>query len=141
MADEESETKGRFVIVLVILFVFAALAGGGIYWYQMSNFPAVVAVTPPDKPKHPDPLGDRGALVPISPDLLHVTSIALGNPRLTIVNGKRLAEEDWLIVKTPNGDTSVRVFSIQDGLVQFKHGKDTLDARLQTPQGQQPPPH
>jgi hypothetical protein len=141
IADEESETKRSFVMVILILFVFAALAAGAIYWWQMSSFPSVVAITSPDKPKRPDPLGDRGALVPISPDLLHVTSIALGNPRLTIVNGKRLAEEDWLIVKTPNGDTSVRVVSIQDGHVQFKHGKDTLDARLQMPQGQTPRPH
>lgn len=140
--DEESESKGRFLIVILILFVFAALAAGAFYWYQMSSLPAVEAITAPEKPKKPDPLGDRGALIPISPDQLHVTSIALGNPRLTIVNGKRLAEEDWLIVKTPNGDASVRVVSIQDGHVQFQHGKSTLDARLQMPPpGQPPPPH
>ena len=140
ITDEESESTGRFLIVILILFVVAALAAGAFYWYQMSSLPAVVAITAPEKPKHPDPLGDRGVLVPISPDLLHVTSIALGNPRLTIVNGKRLAEEDWLIVKTPNGDASVRVVSIQDGHVQFKHGKDTLEAKLQATQGQ-PSPH
>lgn len=140
IAGEESETKSYFLVILLILFVFAALAAGSIYWYQTSHFPVVVAITPPDRPLHPDPLGDRGALVPISPDLLHVTSIALGSPRLTIVNGKRLAEEDWLIVKTPNGEASVRVVSIEDGVVRFKHGGNTLDARLQTPQGQ-PQPH
>ena len=95
------------------------------------NSPIVVAISPPDRPVRPDPLGDRRALVPISPEMLHVTSIALGNPRLTIVNGKRLAEEDWLVVKTPVGEGSVRVISIQDGFVRFKHGGETIDARLQ----------
>jgi hypothetical protein len=137
-AEEESTGK-RFVVVLLILFALAAFAAGSIYWYQTRHFPVVVAIAPPDRPLHPDPLGNRGRLVPISPDVLHVTSIAMGKPRLTIVNGKRLAEEDWLVVKTPSGEASVRVLSIEDGLVRFKHGGETIDARLQTIQ--RPVPH
>ena len=140
IADEESSSGKYFLIVLLILVGFATFAAGSIYWYQTRHFPVVVSIAPPDKPLHPDPLGNRGAVVPISPDLLHVTSIAMGNPRLTIVNGKRLAEEDWLIVKTPNGEASVRVLSIQDGIVRFKHGGNTLEAKLQATQGQ-PSPH
>jgi hypothetical protein len=63
--------------------------------------------------------------------MLHVSSIALGNPRLTIVNGKRLAENDWLVVSTPLGDASVRVIQIEDGVVRFKHGEETIAAKLQ----------
>jgi hypothetical protein len=138
--DAEDESSGkRFLVLLLILFGLAAFAAGSIYWYQTRHFPVVVAITPPDRPLHPDPLGNQGALVPISPDLLHVTSIAMGKPRLTIVNGKRLAEEDWLVVKTPNGEASVRVVSIDDGLVRFKHGGETINARLQTVQS--PVPH
>ncbi len=136
---EESSSGKRFIIVLLILFGLAAFAGGSVYWYQTRHFPVVVTITPPDRPLHPDPLGDRGALVPISPDMLHVTSIAMGKPRLTIVNGKRLAEEDWLVVKTPNGEASVRVVSIADGQVRFKHGGETIDAHLQAVQS--PAPH
>lgn len=136
----EDPTAGRhFLFVLLILFGLAAFAAGSIYWYQTRHFPVVVTIAPPDRPLHPDPLGNRGSLVPISPDSLHVTSIAMGNPRLTIVNGKRLAEEDWLVVKTPNGDASVRVLSIQDGMVRFKHGGATIDAPLQVVQS--PAPH
>lgn len=131
IGDEASPVGRSFLFVLGIIFLCALLAAGAIYWIESRHFPVVVAISPPDRPLHPDPLGDRGSLVPINPDMLHVTSIALGNPRLTIVNGKRLAEEDWLVVKTPNGEASVRVISIQDGFVRFKHGGETIDARLQ----------
>jgi hypothetical protein len=137
--DDESSSGRHLLVILIVLLGFAAFAAGGIYWYQTRNLPVVVAISPPDG-RDKDPLGKRGALVPISPDLLHVTSIALGNPRLTIVNGKRLAEEDWLVVKTPNGEASVRVISIEDGFVRFKHGGNTIDAKLQLAQAS-PSPH
>jgi hypothetical protein len=139
VVEDESATGRNLLTVLILLLGFAAFAAGGIYWYQARHFPIVVAITPPDQPAHPDPLGKQGALVPVSPDMFHVTSIALGNPRLTIVNGKRLAEEDWLVVKTPVGEASVRVISIMDGMVRFKHGGETIDAPLQIIQS--PPPH
>jgi hypothetical protein len=138
--DEESSAGQRLLVLLLVFLGLAISAAGTIYWIQSRNFPVVVAISPPDRPAKPDPLGDRGTLVPVGPDLLHVTSIALGNPRLTIVNGKRLAEEDWLVVKTPQGEASVRVILIQDGLVRFKHGGETIDARLQLATGS-PAPH
>ena len=140
MTAEESSTGRRLLIVFMIFLGLGIFAAGIVYWVQARQFPVVVAITPPDKPTKPDPLGNRGTLVPVSPDLLHVTSIALGSPRLTIVNGKRLAEEDWLVVKTPNGEASVRVLSIQDGLVKFKHGGETINAPLQLVQDK-PSPH
>jgi hypothetical protein len=137
--DETASRGGRFLLVLGILFGLALFAAGAVYWFEMRRFPVVVAISPPDG-RDKDPLGNRGALIPLSPDLIHVTSIALGSPRLTIVNGKRLAEEDWLVVKTPQGEASVRVISIQDGFVRFKHGGNTIDARLQAAQAT-PSPH
>ena len=128
---EESPSSRNFLVTLLVLLGFATFAAGAIYWYQARHFPVVVAISPPDPIRDKDALGKPGVLVPVSPDLLHVTSIAMGNPRLTIVNGKRLAEEDWLVVKTAAGEASLRVISIQDGLVKFKHGGETLDARLQ----------
>jgi hypothetical protein len=128
--DEESSAGRRLLVLLLILLGLAVSAAGTIYWIQSRHFPVVVAISPPDD-RDKDLLGNRRTLIPLSPDLLHVTSIALGNPRLTIVNGKRLAEQDWLVVKTPQGEASVRVISIQDGLVRFKHGGETIDARLQ----------
>jgi hypothetical protein len=136
---EESSTSRRLLVVLTILLGLAIFAAGAIYWLETRKFPVVVAISPPDG-RDKDPLGKQSAVVPVSPDLLHVTSIALGTPRLTIVNGKRLAEEDWLVIKTPAGEASVRVISIQDGLVRFKHGGETIDARLQVTEAK-PTPH
>jgi len=135
---EESSTGRRLLVLLIIVLGFAVFAAGVIYWIQSRQFPIVVAISPPDI-RDTDSTGKRGVLIPLSPDLIHVTSIALGNPRLAIVNGKRLAEEDWLVVKTPNGEASVRVISIQDGFVRFKHGGNSIDARLQAAQTKQQP--
>jgi hypothetical protein len=66
--------------------------------------------------------------------MLHVSSIALGNPHLTIVNGKRLAEGEWLVVTTPLGEASVRIIQIEDGVVRFRHGGETISAKLQAAQ-------
>ena len=137
--DDESSSGRHLLVILIILLGFATFAAGGIYWYQARYFPVVVAISPPDRPDK-DTLGKPVALIPLAPDLIHVTSIALGNPRLAIVNGKRLAEEDWLVIKTPNGEASVRVISIQDGFVRFKHGGNTVDAKLQLAQAS-PSPH
>jgi len=68
--------------------------------------------------------------VPVNPEMLHVSSIALGNPRLTIVNGKRLAEGDWLVLSTYLGAASVRCIQIDDGIVRFRHGGEMLSAKL-----------
>lgn len=137
----ESSAFRRVLIVLVILLGIPILAGGAIYWVFARNSAVVFAINPADKPAKPDPLGDRGALVPITADMLHVTSIALGTPRLAIVNGKRLAQEDWLVVKSTTGEASVRIISIEDGVVRFKQGKQTIEARLQVTHAATPPPH
>ena len=68
--------------------------------------------------------------VPITPDMLHITSISLGDVRLTVVNGKQLAEGDWLPVTTPDGIIQVRVAKIEDGVVHFGYDDKTIDAKL-----------
>ena len=86
----------------------------------------------PDANVAGDPLKNKkGPLVPVSPEMLHVSSIALGTPRLTIVNGKRLAEGDWLVITTPLGAASLRLTQIEDGFVRFRHGGETISAKLQ----------
>jgi len=135
---EEEAPPRHLLVTLLVLLGFAIFAAGGIYWYQTRHFPVVVTISPPDG-RDNDPLEKQATLVPVSPDLLHVTSIAMGNPRLTIVNGKRLAEQDWLVIKTAQGEASVRVLSIMDGMVRFKHGGETIDARLQAIASSPPP--
>jgi hypothetical protein len=141
IVDETPPPVGNYILLLLGILLGVALLGAGIiYWIESRNSAVIVAISPPDG-RDKDPLGNRGALVPVSPELLHVTSIALGTQHLTIVNGKRLAEGDWLVLKTPKGEASVRVISIEDGFVRFKHGGNTIEARLQMAAEAKPSPH
>jgi hypothetical protein len=73
---------------------------------------------------------DPTTVVPISSDMLKVSSIALGQTPVAIVNGLPVDEGGTVQVQTPNGAATVRVVSIQDGLVQFKYGDQTIFANL-----------
>lgn len=125
----------RIAITVGIIVALVIVAFGITYWNGLHRFPVVVTIGLPDNSAQGDPLaGKRGALVPVKPDMLHVTSISLGDPRLTIVNEKRLAEGEWVVVDTPLGAASLRVISIQDGLVRFRHGGESIDVKLQAVQ-------
>lgn len=115
-----------------MIVVTMLLAAGVAYWIELRRYPVVVTIGLPEKDSAKDPLAGRpGPLVPVSPDLVHVTSVAMGTPRLAIANGKQLEEGDWLVVNAPMGAASLRVISIQEGLVRFRHGGETIDVKLQ----------
>ena len=130
----------RIAVVAGIVLVLVILAAGVAYWiewqrFEWQRYPVVVTIGVPETGAAGDPLAKKpGPLVPVAPDMLHVSSIALGNPHLTIVNGKRLAEGEWLVVATSLGDASVRVIQIEDGVVRFRHGGETISAKLQAAQ-------
>jgi len=121
----------RVTIVVAVILVLSAAIGGTYHWVQSRRYPVVVTIGVPDERTaaaiQPDKLPP---LVPVMPDMLEVTSIAMGDPRLAIVNGKRLGEGDSLLVKTRLGAVSLRVVSIEDGLVRFRHGGETIDVKL-----------
>jgi hypothetical protein len=118
----------RIATVIVIVLVIALLAAGTAYWIERHRYPVVVAIELPKK----ETAGDEGAaLVPIKPEMLQVTSISLGEPRLAIVNGRELTEGETIVLKTGGGRATLRVQSIQDGMVRFRHGGQTLDVPLQ----------
>src|SRR5260370_27792159 len=73
------------------------------------------------------------AVVPVTADMLHVSSILLGNSRLAIVSGELVKEGDSFNVKTPGGAVVLRVVKIEDGVVHFKNGGQIIDARLIAP--------
>jgi hypothetical protein len=76
------------------------------------------------------PPGAGEAFVPITPQIVHVTSIALGDVPLAIVNGKRVAEGDWLAVTVAGREIFLQVTKIEDGVVHLVHGEQVIDARL-----------
>jgi hypothetical protein len=82
----------------------------------------IVAPTPP-------PVAEQ-ASVPITPDMFRVTSIALGDVALAIVNGRRVAEGDSLQVTVGGREIFLHVAKIEDGVVHLAHGKQVIDVHL-----------
>jgi hypothetical protein len=78
----------------------------------------------------PAPPVDPNLLIPISADMLKVSSIALGKTPETIINGVAVGEGGMISIQTTNGIATVRVVRISDGMVQFKYGEQTLVASL-----------
>lgn len=78
----------------------------------------------------PAPPVDPTVLIPISADMLKVSSIALGKTPAAIINGVPVGEGGMVNIQTPNGIAAVRVVRISDGMVQFQHGEQTLVANL-----------
>jgi hypothetical protein len=74
-------------------------------------------------------------LVQLNADVIRVTAIALGHPRLAVINGRAVAEGDTLTVHTPVRSVAVtlRVIRIADGRVELSDGTQTIHARLAVP--------
>ncbi len=78
----------------------------------------------------PPPTIDPSLLVPVSSDMLKVSSIALGRTPVAIVNGIAVTQGGTVQVHTTNGTADLHVVSIRDGVVQFKYGDQTIFANL-----------
>lgn len=79
------------------------------------------------------PSESTGALsVRIHPSMLRVTAIALGHPRLAIINGKEVTEGDAITLKTPDGGITVtlRIVNIVEGRIELTDGTHVVTAPL-----------
>jgi uncharacterized protein HemX len=74
-------------------------------------------------------------VIQISADLIHVTAISLGHPRLAIINGRNVAEGDDVTIHTPAANVAVtlRVLKISDGRIELSNGPQLITARLEIP--------
>jgi hypothetical protein len=74
-------------------------------------------------------------IVQFNEDVIRVTAIALGHPRLAVINGRPAAEGDTITVHTPvhSVAVSLRVLRIADGRVELTDGTHTIHARLAVP--------
>lgn len=72
-------------------------------------------------------------VVKISADLIHVSAISLGHPRLAIINGQLLAEGERITLHTPAASIAValQVTRISDGEIELSDGIQTIKARLE----------
>jgi hypothetical protein len=66
----------------------------------------------------------------VTVEMLHVSSIVLGNPPLAVVNGKTVTEGGSLKLKRSAGVVVLRVIKIEDGVVHFTNDGQKIDARL-----------
>lgn len=131
--------NGRALFVGLFFGAVVICGGGWIVSHQRETarefetfrkFMAVrtAKVEPPPVAPHPKAIAVR-----IPPDLIRVTAIALGHPRIAIINGKELTEGESVKVRVPNGDieVSLRVVKIRDGAIELTDGTQIVTSRLQ----------
>jgi len=123
-------TVGRIGFVVAIALFFAFVIGSGYLIRQLHREAGIAEETHPPSPTATEAPTQEAW---VSLDMIHVTSIALGNVPLAIVNGQRVSEGDLLEVKTPAGPATLRVVGIEDGTVHFKYGSQIIDAKWMAP--------
>ncbi|MDQ6809840.1 MAG: hypothetical protein M3Z64_10545, partial [Verrucomicrobiota bacterium] len=99
---------GNALYIFAGIFLGSALLSlGGYAFYSHRNHSASLSAPVVAEPTLEKP---SAAPVPeISPQALHLTSIALGEPRLAVVDGKQLAENDTLTVTIAGRSSVLRV--------------------------------
>jgi hypothetical protein len=81
-------------------------------------------------------------MVQVRADLLHVTAISLGHPRMAIINGQQVAEGELVTVHTPTAFVALtlKVLTIGDGRIDLTDGTQVITARLELPRPAQARP-
>jgi hypothetical protein len=79
-------------------------------------------------------------VIQLSADMVRVSAIALGHPRLAVINGKTVAEGDSVTLQAPNSSVALilRVIKIGDGSIDLSDGKKMFSARLTIPSPPRP---
>jgi hypothetical protein len=74
-------------------------------------------------------------VVKIDADVLRISAIVLGHPRLAVINGRTVAEGDTILIHVPTRAVAVtlRVLKISESQVQLSDGTQVIMARLSTP--------
>jgi hypothetical protein len=81
-------------------------------------------------------------VVKISADLIHVSAISMGHPRMAIINGRLVGEGEQITIQTPPASVAVslQVVRIADGQIQLSDGTQLITARLEVAATQKPKP-
>jgi hypothetical protein len=94
-------------------------------------------------------LGTAGSIAPpgpiviqLSADMIRVSAIALGHPRLAVINGTTVTEGDNVTLQAPNAPVALilRVNKIGDGAIELTDGKQLFSAQLSIPSQPKPKP-
>lgn len=78
--------------------------------------------------------------VQLSADMIRVSAIALGHPRLAVINGKTVTEGDSVTLQAPNSPVALilRIQKIGDGSIELTDGKQLFSAQLTIPSPAKP---
>jgi hypothetical protein len=92
-------------------------------------------------PSHPEAT-PAPIVVTISADVVHVSAISLGHPRLAIINGQLVGEGDRVTVHMPAASIALtlRVLKISDGRIDLSDGTQVITARLELQSAPHPKP-
>ena len=79
-------------------------------------------------------------VISLSTDMVRVSAIALGHPRLAVINGKTVAEGDSVTLQAPKASVALilRVVRIGDGSIDLSDGKKMFSAQLTIPSPPRP---
>jgi hypothetical protein len=80
--------------------------------------------------------------IQLSADMVRVSAIALGHPRLAVINGKTVTEGDNVVLQAPGSSVALilRVAKIGDGAIELTDGKQFFSAQLTIPSRPKPKP-
>jgi hypothetical protein len=78
--------------------------------------------------------------IQLSADMVRVSAIALGHPRLAVINGKTVAEGDNITLQAPKAAVALtlRVVKIGDGSIDLSDGERMFSAQLTIPSPPRP---
>lgn len=131
--------NGRAIILGILLGGLGMSATGYVFTrfhppdLQLESFRRFLAVRTHKIAEHTPSAGVGSLLkVQLSPELIRVTAIALGHPRLAIINGNEVMEGDTVTVKGYGGTVSVTltVVKIAEGKVDLTDGTRVIITRL-----------
>ena len=79
-------------------------------------------------------------VIELSNDMVRVSAISLGHPRLAIINGKAVTEGDAVTLQAPKSSIGVtlRIVRIGDGSIDLSDGQKMFSARLTIPSPPKP---
>jgi hypothetical protein len=79
-------------------------------------------------------------VIALSTNMIRVSAIALGHPRLAVINGKTVTEGESVTLQAPNSSVALilRVAKIGDGRIDLSDGKKMFSAQLTIPSPAQP---
>lgn len=116
------------------LFIFALIFGQ--HAGNRFGFPIFIKARTRDLAAGPASAASPAPIViELSNDMVRVSAISLGHPRLAIINGKAVTEGDAVTLQAPESSIGVtlRVVRIGDGSIDLSDGKKMFSARLTIP--------